>query len=68
MSKNNSNGNSTVKWVGIIAILLMLIFGSAYGAVQVKLMKHDDLILKISVDVAEIKNDVKYIRQQLEEQ
>lgn len=68
MSKNNSNGNSTVKWVGIIAILLMLIFGSAYGAVQVKLMKHDDLIMKISVDVAEIKTNVKYLRERAEKE
>ena len=63
-----SNGDSTVKWVSIIVSILILFFSAAYGAVHTKLIKHDDLIMKISVDIAEIKSDVKYIRQQLEEQ
>jgi len=66
MSKNNSNGNSTVKWIALIVSILIMFFSVAYGAVHTKLIKHDDLIMKISVDIAEIKSDVKYIRQQLE--
>ena len=57
----NSN-NNTVKWIAIIVTLMALIFGSAYGAIQIKLMKHDELIMEIREDQAEIKSDVKYIR------
>ena len=61
----NSN-NSTVKWIAIIVTLLALIFGSAYGAIQIKLMKHDDIIMEIREDQAEIKSDVKYIRMMID--
>ena len=63
---NSKNSNSTVKWIAIIVTLLTLIFGSAYGTVQVKLMRHDDIIMEIREDQAEIKSDVKYIRMMLE--
>ncbi|GEM_PF-7004749 len=59
---NGNSNNSTVKWVAIIVTLLALIFGSAYGAVQIKLMRHDEIIMEIREDQAEMKSDIKYIR------
>ena len=61
-----SNNNSKVQWVAIIVTLLALIFGSAYGAVQIKLMKHDDIIMEIREDQAEMKSDLKYIRRTID--
>ena len=58
--------NNTVKWIAIIATLLTLIFGSAYGTIQVKLMKHDDIIMEIREDQAEMKTDIKYIRKTID--
>ena len=43
----SNNGNSTVKWVAIIVSLLTLFFSIALGAINTKLNRHDDQIMKI---------------------
>ena len=69
MSKDKptvNNGNSTVRWITLIVSIFLGLGVAAYGATQIRLAKHDDLIMSIREDVIEIKTDVKYIRQQLE--
>jgi len=58
--------NSTVKWIAIIVTLLALIFGSAFGTLQVKLMGHGDIIMEIREDQAEMKSDINYIRRTID--
>ena len=61
-----SNGNNTVRWIAIIVSIFLILGVGAYGATQRRLAKHDDILMELYKDVAEIKTDVKYIRQQLE--
>ena len=58
--------NNTAKGIAIIVTLLTLIFGSAFGTIQIKLMRHDDTIMEIREDQAEMKSDIKYIRRTID--
>jgi len=66
VSKNNSNGNSTVRWIAVIVSIFLTLGVAAYGATQIKLAKHDEILRELYRDVGEIKTNVIYIRQQLE--
>lgn len=63
----NSNGNSTVKWVAIIVSLLTLFFSVALGAINTKLNKHDDQIMKLIECQARFETKLDHIIKMLEE-
>ena len=56
-SVNRNNNGHTVKWVGIIVSIIIVLVGGAVAANRVKLEKHDDILM-------ELKSDTSYIRAQ----
>ena len=60
---SNNNGNGTVKWIAIIVGILTLFFSTAYGVMNSRLNRHDEIIMQIHGDLREIKADLKYLRE-----
>jgi hypothetical protein len=60
------NNKTTVKWIAVIVGIFIMVFSAAYGAVQMKLNKHDELIMEIREDMAGLKAGQLYIIRKLE--
>jgi len=58
--------NSTVRWITIIITVIMLFFGVAYSSIHVRINKHDEILMEIRENYAEMKGDLKYIKRMVE--
>ena len=58
--------NSTVRWVTIIITVIMLFFGVAYSSIHVRLNKHDEILMEIRENYAEMRSDLSYIKRAVE--
>ena len=60
------NNNNTVRWIAIIVQILVIFFSVAFGAINSKVNRHDELIMEIKESQAEIRGELKYIINLLE--
>ncbi len=58
--------NHTVRWVTIIVTILIMFFGMAYGSIHVRLNKHDEILMEIRENYAEMRSDLGYIKRMVE--
>lgn len=60
------SNNSTVRWVAIIITILIMFFGMAYDSIHVRLNKHDEILMEIRENYAEMRSDLRYIKKMVE--
>ena len=61
-----NNNNSVIRWIAIIVSILMIFFSVAFGAINSKVNRHDELIMEIKEGQAEIRGELKHIINLLE--
>jgi hypothetical protein len=63
---NGTNG-SAVKWVAIIISVLSIFVAAAFATLNGRVAKHDELIMEMIRYQQEVKSDLKYIRERIDQ-
>jgi len=63
---NGTNGN-VIKWVSIIVGILTLFIAAAFATLNGRVAKHDELIMEMVRYQQEVRSDLKYIRERIDQ-